>query len=61
MLQHLYATVWPFDDRDLLGRVERFVITTLDAPLNLEGADRSATRLRLTLTRESLGHVSPIE
>lgn len=59
MKSRLHATVWPHDDRDQLSLIERHVITALDAPLNLLGADASDLRGRITRGRRALKVFEP--
>lgn len=54
MVQHLSIIAEPFDDADLLGRVERSVLGRIDPPLNLMGMPRTELRAGLTARRRPL-------
>jgi len=51
---HLEAAVFPVDDRDILGDLERKVLQKLDPPLNLNEMSPSAIRTRVSELRRQL-------
>ncbi len=51
---HLRIVIAPFDDRDVLGRLEKEVVAHLDPPLNLDHCPPSEARARITKRRVAL-------
>ena len=58
MYDHLRIVAIPYDDGDVLGRLERDVLDELDPPLNLQGMDPTPVRLRLKDLRRAI--VNPV-
>jgi hypothetical protein len=58
MYDHLRIVAIPYDDGDVLGRLERDVLDELDPPLNLQGMDPTEVRLRLKALRRAI--VNPV-
>jgi hypothetical protein len=54
MYDHLRIVAIPYDDGDVLGRLERDVLDELDPPLNLQGMDPTEVRLRLKALRRAI-------
>ncbi|WP_101947998.1 DUF6884 domain-containing protein [Mycobacterium sp. 3519A] len=54
MHAHLRLVIVPYDDRDVLGRLERDVLLELDPPLNLQGMPSTPVRLRLKELRRAI-------
>jgi hypothetical protein len=64
--QHLSVVIYPYDDRETLGRFEEDVLRILDPPLNLDGMAPTPVRARLTalrrqITRPALPDTIPVE
>ncbi|WP_006244492.1 DUF6884 domain-containing protein [Mycolicibacterium tusciae] len=54
MHSHLRLVTVPYDDRDVLGRLERDVLGELDPPLNLQHMEPTPIRRRLKELRRSI-------
>jgi hypothetical protein len=54
MYDHLRIVAIPYDDGDVLGRLERDVLDELDPPLNLQGMDPTEVRIRLKALRRAI-------
>ncbi|MGZ4553340.1 MAG: GIY-YIG nuclease family protein, partial [Mycobacteriaceae bacterium] len=54
MYDHLQIVTIPYDDRDVLGRLERDVLGELDPPLNLLGMQPTPVRRRLKELRRAI-------
>ena len=59
MHQHLRLAVFPVDDRDDLGALERALLAGLDPPLNLHHRPRTALRIALTAARARIPAPEP--
>jgi hypothetical protein len=51
---HLSIVIYPYDDRDALGRFEDEVLRVLDPPLNLGGMSPTPVRAKLTALRREV-------
>lgn len=54
MHSHLRLITIPYDDRDSLGRLERYVLAELDPPLNLQHMAPTPIRRRLKQLRQAI-------
>ena len=54
MYDHLRVVTIPYDDRDVLGRLERDILADLDPPLNLQGMKPTPVRRRLKELRRAI-------
>ncbi len=54
MGEHLRVVAVPYDDGDVLGRLERAVLQELDPPLNLQGMESTPIRRQLKLLRRAV-------
>jgi hypothetical protein len=54
MKNHLRIVTIPFEDNDVLGRLERDVLVQLDPPLNLQGMQPTPVRRRLKELRRAI-------
>jgi hypothetical protein len=58
MHRHLRLVTVTYDDRDVLGRLERDVLAELDPPLNLQHMGQSSVRQRLKELRRLITNQS---
>lgn len=58
MAHHLYVAVYPYPDRDALGRMEKEILARLVPPLNLAGMPTTPLRAQVKALRQSLAHPS---
>jgi hypothetical protein len=60
MKDHLRIVTIPFEDSDVLGRLERDVLERLDPPLNLQGMQPTPVRHRLRELRHAIVNPAPL-
>lgn len=54
--RHLSVAIYPYDDRESLGDLEKQVLGILDPPLNIEGMAKTQVRRKVSELRRKVAH-----